>query len=167
MNIWPQAGIISLLISLVCSGDLFASCEVGGLEAGDPWRAPICGSRPQRCQAKIEGFLQLQSVGQGSTSEQRPIQNMSSPALYLFFIRMMYMINVALFGEVSCQSLALHLFFFFYAALGEESLDFGKRMAEKIRKTAPHWEVTGHSFLKRRVCSCTELIWKRCKFHMD
>lgn len=138
MNIWPQAGIISLLISLVCSGDLFASCEVGGLEAADPWRAPICGSRPQRCQAKIEGFLQLQSVGQGSTSEQRPIQNMSSPELYLFFIRMMYMINVALFGEVSCQSLALHLFFFFYAALGEESLDFGKRMAEKIRKTAPH-----------------------------
>lgn len=69
---------------------------------------------------------------------QRPIQNMSSPELYLFFIRMMYMINVALFAEVSCQSLALHLFFFFYAALGEESLDFGKRMAEKIRKTAPH-----------------------------
>lgn len=36
MNIWPRAGIISLLISLVCSEDLFASCEVGGLEAADP-----------------------------------------------------------------------------------------------------------------------------------
>lgn len=112
MNIWPQAGIISLLISLVCSEDLFASCEVGGLEAADPWRAPICGSRPQRCQAKIEGFLQLQSMGQGSTSDQRLIQNMSSPEPYLFFIRMMYMINVALFAEVSCQSLAVYLFFF-------------------------------------------------------
>lgn len=36
MTLWPQAGIISVLICLACSEDLLASCGAGGLEAADP-----------------------------------------------------------------------------------------------------------------------------------
>lgn len=36
MSIWPQAGIVSALIRLVCSEDLLASRGAGDLEAADP-----------------------------------------------------------------------------------------------------------------------------------
>lgn len=55
---------------------------------------PVCSD----ARLKTECFLQLQPMGQGSTSDQRLIQNMSSPELYLLFIKVMYMINVALFA---------------------------------------------------------------------
>lgn len=54
---------------------------------------PVCSD----ARLKIDCSLQLQPMGQGSAPDQRLIQNMSSPELYLLFIRVMYMINVALF----------------------------------------------------------------------
>lgn len=57
---------------------------------------PVCSDA--RRWLKIDCFLQLQSMGQGSTSDQRLIQNMPCPELYLLFIRVMYMLSVALFA---------------------------------------------------------------------